>query len=281
MIDITKSRDQEVEGGGENGGGHGNPETNDEGKSSQNGEKSSNTVDKLPDSCEESQRNANLEKGDLSPGQQEGRKSEPGNSDNNNKVHVVSVEITPENKSRMAADKVGGEGEDTVVCIVAKKGSVAKQDSIKFIDESPTSPVASDNKDFSIVPEETTNKMESLCEQKESAQPSSLEKRSKENDATVSVKSHKVTSAAVEIKPETKPVGEECRNAVANDSGNKDRAGKISSVYGSDKCSASEKDALLKGAKTNKSVVASDKSSKAFVVEDMSNVDETMPITKL
>ena len=171
------------------------------------------------------------------------------------KVHVVSAEITPEpRQSPTASYSSSHSNKDVDLCVVTKEG-VTKQDEIKYIDESPTgdssscgntSPVTNDNKDICTDPEYKLKEFEQ--KDKPGNSPKDKDKPvTKENKKTTTSGKHKVEE-------------------------NKERDFNVnSSSHGTDKGSPSETDKLLNGNVMTRDVV----------VEDMSNIDEKMPITKL
>ena len=180
------------------------------------------------------------------------------------KIRVVSAEITPEpQQSPVATSGVGSHiNKDVDVCVVTKEG-VTKQDEIKYIDESP---VGSDTKDPAvcrdsqediIVKDVGENKPD--CKPKDTEQKYIFGKLAKDKD---------------------KPMSKEIKTPVSNGSSkskskvkeNKEHDINMNSSRRIEKEVPSETDKLLNGAVTTKAVV---------VVEDMSNVDEKMPITKL
>ena len=170
------------------------------------------------------------------------------------KVHVVSAEITPEPRQSPTASSSSCHSNNNVdVCVVTKEG-VIKQDEIKYIDESPTgngsgsgktSPVTNDDKDIGADPEYKLKKLE---------QNEKMGNSPKGEDALPVTKEVKTTTdGKCKVKE------------------NKEHDFNVNSSHGADKKAPSETDKLLNGNVMTKDVV----------VEDMTNIDEKMPITKL
>ena len=173
------------------------------------------------------------------------------------KVHVVSAEIIPEPKQSPTVSNVSSHSNNDVdVCVVTKEG-VTKQDEIKYIDESPigSSPgkapsVTNDNADADSEPKNKTK-----------------ENEAKQNESGGSPDKDKHKSVSKEANETTSPNGK--HKTKENKELNFSRT---NASHRTDRQSApSERDALLNGGAIPRDVV----------VEDMSNIDEKMPITKL
>ena len=254
-------------------GGHGNPAMNDQLQQNSPSPSSEEISNSAPNSEETVKNNAEEHGSDggVSPATGSPQKgddcvvsmeTEDNRNHGNNKspsssgkVHVVSAEITPEpRQSPTASNSSNHSNKDVDVCVVTKEG-VSKQDEIKYIDESPTgdssgsgktSPVTNDNKDICTDPENRLKELE---------QKDKMGNSPKDKEKSVTKETKKSTTNG-------KHKGEE----------NKERDFNVkSSPHGTEKGSPSETDKLLNGNVMTRDVV----------VEDMSNIDEKMPITKL
>ena len=180
--------------------------------------------------------------------------SPPGN------LHVVSVEITPERKLSLTASKsCSHSNKDVDDCVVPKKG-VCKQGEIKYVDDSSTdadskASLTPDNQNVFFM-ETDQSKLGSTLNEKE--QREIFGNPGTDEDKPVPIDTLKCVSIENMREYDITEV-------------NRDRNMSMNSSHGLGQKVASGKDKLLNGGVT----------TKAFVVEDMSNVDENMPITKL
>ncbi len=189
----------------------------------------------------------------------------PASSPSKNKLHVVSVEITPETKShRLATRKSSHPSDselDTVEVRVVTKEGIAKQDSIHYIDESLTCPVSPNNEQTS--PQQSPKKKSEPLKGAENVKKLNKSSSLDQTDAVSKEKS--------DVVKENKPVVKDTK-VFAKGSKPVTKDVNMNSSLLNEKSSPTERDKLLQG---------SIKPSKVVVVEDMSNVNDKMPITKV